>query len=226
RLIEHLALEDPHLHADHAIRGLRLGESIVDIRAEGMQRNAPFAIPLRARDLGTVQATGDAHFHAERTTAHRVGHRALHCPAEHHSALELLRDTFGNQLRVELRLTNLRDVDTHVRDRHAYHLRHLRAELFDVFALLADHDAWASSMNRDVHLARRALDVDAAHGRLGKLLLQKLAHLEVRVHVRRKILRRRVPLRGPLARNAEANSDWIDFLTHNYSLRSFGLEAW
>src|SRR5690606_42000164 len=65
-------------------------------------------------------------------------------------------------------------------------------------------------------------DVDAAHGRFGELLLQKLTHLEIRVDVRRETLRRRLPLRCPLARNAEAISDWIDFLTHKYSLRSCG----
>ena len=41
-----------------------------------------------------------------------------------------------------------------------------------------------------------------------------LAHLEVGVHVRRKILGRRIPLRGPLTGDAEAEADRIDFLTH------------
>src|ERR1700722_17603460 len=62
RLLEDLALEDPHLDADHPVGGARLGEAIVDVGAEGMQRYAPFAIPLGACDLRAVQAPGDAHF--------------------------------------------------------------------------------------------------------------------------------------------------------------------
>src|SRR5580658_1802830 len=56
RLIEHLALEDPHLDANHAISGARLGQSVVDVGTEGVQRNATLAIPLGARDFRSIQA--------------------------------------------------------------------------------------------------------------------------------------------------------------------------
>src|SRR5579862_4091166 len=45
-LIEHLALEDPNLDADHPVGGLRLGEAIVDVGAERVQRHPPFAVGL------------------------------------------------------------------------------------------------------------------------------------------------------------------------------------
>src|SRR5208337_3371258 len=47
RLIEDFAFEYPNLDADHAIRRLRLGKAVVDVRTESMQRHAPFAIGLR-----------------------------------------------------------------------------------------------------------------------------------------------------------------------------------
>src|SRR5882672_4257808 len=47
RLIEHFALEYPNLDADHAVGGLRLGKTVVDVGTEGMQRHAPFAIGFR-----------------------------------------------------------------------------------------------------------------------------------------------------------------------------------
>src|ERR1700752_2219903 len=91
-LVEHLALEDPHLDADDAVGGLRLGEAVVDVGAERVQRNAALAVPLRARNLGAVQAAGDANLPAERTAAHRAHDRALHGAAEHHALLDLLRN--------------------------------------------------------------------------------------------------------------------------------------
>ena len=46
--------------------------------------------------------------------AHRVRDGAAHRAAELHAALELLGDAFGHELRVELRLADLGDVEPHV----------------------------------------------------------------------------------------------------------------
>src|ERR1700722_6568932 len=118
RLVEYLTLEYPDLHADDAVSGLRLGEAVVDISAEGVQRDAPLAVPLRARNLRAVQAPGDAHLHTQCARAHGAHHGALHGAAEHHALLDLLRDGVGHQLRIELRLSDLGDVQTHVGDGH------------------------------------------------------------------------------------------------------------
>src|SRR2546422_7462310 len=45
-------------------------------------------------------------------------------------------------------------------------------------------------------LFRSPLDLDAAHGRLGELVLEKFAHPIVRVHVQRELLLAGVPARG------------------------------
>src|ERR1700722_6254330 len=70
RFLEDLALEDPHLDADHAVGGARLGEAIVDVGTESVQRNAPFPIPLGACHPRAVQAPGDAHLHAKSAASH------------------------------------------------------------------------------------------------------------------------------------------------------------
>src|SRR6056297_1264684 len=54
-LVEHFALEDPDLDADHAVGGPGLGEAVVDFSAEGMQRHAALAVPLRPRDFRAVE---------------------------------------------------------------------------------------------------------------------------------------------------------------------------
>src|SRR5262249_26254759 len=149
-LLEHFALEDPDLHADHAVGGLGFTQAVVDVGAEGVQRHAAFAGPLGAGDFRTVQAARQAHFHAPGARAHGAHHGALHGAAEHHALLDLLRDAVGDQLRIELRLADLGDVQAHVGGRQLEHLGRLGAQLFDVLALLADHDARTRGLDRDV----------------------------------------------------------------------------
>src|SRR3546814_8493740 len=81
--VEDLALVDPGLDADDSVGGLGLGEAVIDVGAQGMQRHAAFAIPLRTRDLGAVEAAGDVDLDAQRAQAHRVADGALHRAAEH-----------------------------------------------------------------------------------------------------------------------------------------------
>src|SRR6185503_382597 len=145
---------------------------------------------------------------------HGVRHSALHGATEHHATLELLRDAFRDELCIELGLADLGDVDAHVGDRHLHHLRDLPAQLLDVLALLADDDARTRGVNRDVHLARGTLDLDAADRSFDQLLLQELADDVIGVQVRREVLRGGIPLRRPVAGDAETNADRIDFLTH------------
>jgi hypothetical protein len=65
-----------------------------------------------------------------------------------------------------------------------------------------------------VMLAQGALDVDAAHRCIGQLLAQELADLPVGKQVRWKVPGIRIPTGTPLARDAEADADRVDFLTH------------
>src|SRR4029453_7120029 len=120
-------------------------------------------------------------------------HGALHGAAEHHALLDLLRDALGDQGRVEFGLPDLGDVEAHVGDRHLHQLGDLDAQLLDVLALAADHDAGTGGVYRDVGLASRALDVDPAHRRVGQLGAQELAHAPVGQDVRREALRVGIP---------------------------------
>src|SRR5699024_958891 len=79
---EHLALVDPHLHADAAVGGGSLGEAVVDVGAEGLQRDGAVVVVLHAGDLGAVQAAGDLGLDAQGTHAHGAAHGVLHGPAE------------------------------------------------------------------------------------------------------------------------------------------------
>src|SRR5262249_60867275 len=96
------------------------------------------AIPFHARDLGAAEAPRAVDADAAGAEPHRRLHGALHGAAKGHAALELLRDRFGDELGIELRLANLDDVDHDVGLRE---LGDLLAKLLDVGALLADDTA-------------------------------------------------------------------------------------
>src|SRR5690606_34016414 len=200
------------LDADDPVRRAGLGEAVVDVCAEGMQRHAAFAVPLRARDLGAVAAAGHVDLDAQRAQAHRVADRALHRAAEHDAALELLRDRLGDQLRVELGLADLGHVDVR---RDAHHLADLLAQLLDVLAALADHHARAGGVDRHAGVVRRALDEDLRHAGLRQLLAKHVADLQVGNQVLAVLLLACVPLGIPVLGDPQANAGRMNFMTHS-----------
>src|SRR5699024_4679003 len=54
-LRQHLALVDPHLHADTAVGGLGLVEAVVDVGPQRVQRHPAVGVVLRARHLGATE---------------------------------------------------------------------------------------------------------------------------------------------------------------------------
>src|SRR5450631_2673239 len=220
---QHFTLEHPDLDADDAIRRLRFGETVVDIRAQRVEWHASFAIPLAACDFDAVQTPRAHDLDSLRAEAHRVLHRALHGAAEHDALLELLRDRVGDELRVDLGLADLLDVEP---DFGAHHLAQVRAQRFDVLALLADHHAGTRTVDGDARVLGRALDRDLADRGVRELLLQIRADLDVLVQYRRKVLAVRVPLRRPVAINGQAEANRMYFLSHTYSFFPSPTTTW
>src|ERR1700676_3414193 len=175
-VLQNLALEDPHLDAAGAVGGEAGGNSVVDVRPQRMQRHAAFAVPLHAGDLGAAEATRAVDADAAGAQPHGRLHRALHGAPKGDTALELLRDRFSHQLRVELRLPDLDDVD---HDIGIGELGDLLAQLLDVGALLADHHARPRRLDGHAALLVRPLDDDLGHRRLLELLHHFLAVLDV-----------------------------------------------
>src|SRR6185503_19099020 len=154
---EALALVEPHLHADLSVGRPRFREAVVDVRAERLQRQLAVQVPLGARDFGAVQAAGHPHLDALGAEAQRRLDGLAHRTPERHAFLELHGDRFTDELRVELGLLNLEDVDEHLAARR---LLQLLPELVHFRALAADDDARPRRVDVDLQLVRRALDVD------------------------------------------------------------------
>src|SRR5215813_1009980 len=210
-----LPLEDPDLHAAGAVGGESRGDAVVDVRAQRMQRHAALAIPFHARDLRAAEPPRAIDADTAGAEPHRRLHGALHGAAEGHAALKLLRDRFGDQLGIELRLADLDDVDHDVGFRK---LGDLLAQLLDVGAFLADDDARPRGLNGDAALLMRPLDHDLRHRRLLEVLHQFFADLHVLVQQLPVLVLAGVPARVPGAVDAEPQADWIDLLTHRSTL--------
>src|SRR6267378_4342927 len=196
-VLKDFALEDPDLDAAGSERRKRGRDTVIDIGAQRVQRHAAFAIPFHPRDFGAE--------------THRRLHCALHGAAERDAALELLCDRFGDQRGVEFGLADLDDVDDDV---GGGDIGNALAQLVDVGALLADHDAGTRRMDRHTALLVRTLDHDPGDRRLLQFLVQHLADFDILVQQFAVFVLAGVPTGIPRPVDAETQSDWIDLLTH------------
>src|SRR5580692_9713145 len=210
-VLQDFALEDPDLDAAGAERGERGRHAVIDVGAQRMQRHASFAVPFHAGDFGAAETARAVDTNALGAETHRRLHRALHGAAERDAALELLGDRFGDQRGVELRLADFDDVDDDV---GGGDVGDALAQLVDVGALLADHDAGARRVDRHAALLVRTLDHDPGDGSLLELLVQDLADLDILVQQLAVLVLAGEPTGIPRPVDAETQPDWIDLLTH------------
>ena len=190
--LQDLALEDPDLDADGAVRRAGLGQAELDVGAQRVQRDATFAVRLDAAHLGAAEATGAADADALGAELHRRLQRLLHGAAEGDAALELRRDVLGDELRVGLGLADLLDVDEHLVVGERLDAGELGLALgggaqvadledLDALAALADDHAGARRVDDDLGLVGGALDLDGRDVRVVEVLLDGALDADVLV---------------------------------------------
>src|SRR4029077_17594315 len=217
-VLEDFALEDPDLDAAGAERRERGRHAVIDVGAQRMQGHAAFAVPFHARDLGAAQTARAVDADALGAQTHRRLHRALHGAAERDTALELLRNRFGEQRGVKLGLADFHDVDHDIGSRD---VGNALAQLVDVGTLLADHDTRTGRVDRHPALLVRTLDHNSRHGSLLEFLVQDLADLDVLVQQLAVFVLAGEPAGIPRPVDAKTKPDWIDLLTHRILPRFF-----
>ena len=70
-------------------------------------------------------------------------------------------------------------------------------------------------MNSDIHALCRTLDNNLADSCIGQLFLRVITHLDIRNQDIGITTALRIPFRGPVANDAQANSNRTYFLTHD-----------
>src|SRR5262245_35140645 len=212
RVVLHdLALEDPYLDADHAVGGLGEAVAEIDVGAQRVQRHAPLAVPLHARDLRAAEPPRAVDADAQGTQPDRRLHRALHGAAEGHAPLELLGDGLGHQGGVDLGLPHLDDVEVHLRGREP---GQFAPELLDVGALLADQHARPCRVHRHAAFLVRALDDNLGNACLPLLLQDVVADVHILVQQPAVLAAACEPAAVPRAVDADPQADRIDLVTH------------
>src|SRR5437667_1203356 len=209
-----LALEDPDLDADRPRRRVRRGQAVVDVGADRVQRHPAVAIPLTTRDLAATKPPRACDADTVGAQTQRGRHRLLHGAAERDALLQLERDILGDELRVQLGMDDLLDVEVDLLARAGLQLV---LQLLDFCALAPDDDAGARGEDRDPCAIRRALDVDLRDAGVVELVLDEAPDLHVLVQQGGVVLRREPP-RRPGARAAEPEADRMRLLTHRLFL--------
>ena len=213
---QNLAFVDPALDADHAVGGVRLAESEIDIRAQRVQRKLPLQIPFRTRDFRAVQTSGNPDLNSLAAEAQRGVDSLAHGSAKRHAFFELQRDRFGNQLRVQLRLVDFLNIDE---DFALGLLGQILLQLFDFRALAPDDDSGTGSVNSDAQLIAGTIDFDRADAGGLQALAQGVLELQILAQELGVILLGEPP-RPPGLGEAQPESVWMYFLPHIFILRS------
>src|SRR5262249_16180585 len=206
-----LALVDPDLDADAAEGRLGLGEPVVDVSADRVQRDAALRVALGAAHLGTAEAAAAHDLDAGGAGTHGRGQRALHRAAEADAVLKLLGDRLRDQLRIELGSLDLVDVDLDVLVRHAVDLA---AQRVDLDARLADDDARPSRVDVDGDPLLVLADQDVGKARVRELAVDVLADADVLEQRAREVLVRHVPVGLPVVDDAYAHPAGVNLLSH------------
>jgi hypothetical protein len=95
---EDVALVDPDLDADTTERRVCVHLCVVNVCAQGVQRNPALALIGDTSDFGTAQTTRTLHLDADRTEAHCALDSLLHGALVRDTLVDLLSDTLGHQL--------------------------------------------------------------------------------------------------------------------------------
>ncbi len=206
-----LALVDPDLDADPAERRLRLGEAVVDVGADRVQRHTTLGVALRPAHLAAAEAAAALDLDSLCARAHRRGERALHRAPEGDAVLQLLRDRLRDELSVELGPLDLVDVDV---DGLAGDRVQLLAERVDLDARLADHDARAGGVDVDRDPLLVLADQDVGQPGVRQLAVDVLADADVLEDVVGELLLAGVPVRLPVVDDTDAQAAGMDFLAH------------
>src|SRR5262245_29345320 len=178
-LVRHVPAEDPALDADHPVGRLGLGEAVVDLGAQGVERHPTLAVPLAAAHLRAPEPPRALDADAAGAEFHRRGHSLLHRAPEGDAPLELQRDVLGHQHGVELGLADLLDVDEHLAV--PAQPRELGAERLDLGAALPDQDPGPRRVDVHDDLVARPLDHDLRDAGVEELLLDVVAEPDVLV---------------------------------------------
>jgi hypothetical protein len=125
--------------------------------------------------------------------------------------LDLPRHVLGHQLRVDVGIGRLLDVDPHF---HRGHRVELPAQLVNVLTRAPNHDAGLGRLDSDSGRVRSAVDDDIGDRGIPQLLKNVAPHLHVLDQVLPILVALGEPAALGLSDNAQSETVWMYLLTH------------
>jgi hypothetical protein len=190
-----------------------------------MQRDLAHFLDFGSRDFCAAEATGGDNLDSATVVAKATADCLAHRSAVRDSPLQLLRDTFSHELRIQFRLTDF--VHVYVYLRVLINLANdpllFLLQLVDTLSAATDDCAWPSRVKRDANTVRCALDVHAANVAHAKPSLDKSSNLMVAQKKMLVQLLVREPVAIRIADDAKSKPYWMYFLTQRLLLLSFFL---
>jgi hypothetical protein len=144
---------------------VRLGHAKINVGPKRVEWDPPVTIAFTTRHLSTTQAPGYLNANSLRAKSYPAPNRLLHRSAKGDALLKLFSDAPGDQISIELRLTNLLNGDANLLAGRALEGT---AKLLDLYAALPNHDAGLSCVDCDRHLVGRALNLNLGDARIGQ----------------------------------------------------------
>src|SRR5687768_13113208 len=208
--IHDLAAVDPHLDADLSERGLRFRQTVIDVRAQSVQRQLSLKVPLTAGDLSAIQTATHLDLNSLCAETKRLFDGLSHRAAKSDALFELRGNLLGLQLRVQFRLVDLLDRNEHFTS--GLH-REIALEFVDLSALASDDDSRSRGIDDDLQTVRGSFDIDVRNAGARETLFQISFQFEVFEQELAELLFRK-PMRVPVFVVAESKTVWMNFLTH------------
>ena len=193
---------------------------VVDVGAQRVERHLSVGVPLGTGDLGAAEASGNLNLDAARAGSHGPHDGLFHGATESDALLQLVDDVLRDETGVQLGMLDLHHVDLNVL---AGELFEVLANVFDADAAFADNDARLGGVDDHARLVGAAFDLDLADRGRPHPLVEELTDGDVFVQPIDVVLFLE-PAAVPRARDAQAQSDRMNLLTHVTS--SLPLRSW
>ena len=209
--LETFFLANPNLDTDLAGSRVGFSKSIIDVRTQSVKRNLAFPGPLDASDFCAVDTTGSMDLDSIYAHIHRDLLRSLHRTLEGDTTFELKRNAFGYELCIRIGSLNFAYIEI---DFLLRYLLELGANRIGVSTLAADDNTRTRGEERNSNAVHVALDENLRNTRFGKILLADFANLLVLYEQCAECALRCEPTAAPGVIHANAETYWVNFLSH------------
>ena len=213
---QNITLVNPYFNADVAIRRCRFGKAVVNVGAKRVEGDFALPVLLFTRHFRAREPPGTHHANSLDAQLHGAKNCLPHCPLVRNALFDLLRNAFGDQLRVLVRLPDFVNRNMHLLFSQLFQFRF---EEVNALSLPSDDDTGFGRVQSRFYAVAAPLNFHAGNSSIGKnfVLLNIAANFVIFIHGISETALGEIPLALRVANDADPKSDWVYFLAHSFS---------